>query len=135
MVNKPILGICRGLQVINVAFGGTLYQDISEVSKDVYNHRQKEEKYYPIHYITNEEGSFLYRIFNKRCAVNIFHHQAIKSIGDGLKVTSKCDDGVVEAIEHVSLPIYAIQFHPEMMAEKDENMQLIFNQFVELIKK
>ena len=131
---KPILGICRGLQVINVALAGTLYQDISEVSQDVYNHRQKEEKYYPIHYIYNEEGSFLYSIFGEKCAVNSFHHQCIKELGKGLKAVSSSDDGVVEAIEHVSLPIYATQFHPEMMAEKNKDMQSIFKQFVDKIK-
>ena len=132
-LKKPMLGICRGLQIINVAFGGTLYQDISEVSDSVHNHRQKEEKYYPIHYITNEKDSFLYSIFNERCAVNSFHHQSIKVLGDGIKVTSRADDGVVEAIEHVELPIYGVQFHPEMMAEKNNNMQTIFNHFVNAI--
>ena len=126
----PILGICRGLQVINVAFGGTLYQDMKEVSLDVFNHRQNEEKYYPVHMITNVKNSFLFKIFGETCAVNSFHHQAIKNVGEGLKVTSKANDGVIEAIEHVSLPIYACQFHPEMMAEKNDDMQKIFNNFI-----
>lgn len=130
---KPILGICRGLQVINVALGGTLYQDISEVSPNVFNHRQKEEKYYPIHYIHNDKNSFLYSIFGEKCAVNSFHHQCIKDLGEGLKIVSTSDDGIIEAVEHMSLPIYAVQFHPEMMAEKNKDMQAIFNQFIDKI--
>ena len=131
--NKPILGICRGIQVINVALGGTLYQDISEVSKNVYNHRQKEEKYYPIHFINNKEDSFLYSIFGEKCAVNSFHHQCIKELGEGLKIVSTSQDGIIEAIEHDTLPIYAVQFHPEMMATKNEQMQFIFNHFIDKI--
>ena len=84
-----------------------------------------------INYVINEKDSFLYRIFGDNCAVNSFHHQAIKDVGNGIKVTSKCEDGVIEAIEHISLPIYATQFHPEMMAEKNEKMQKLFTCFVE----
>ena len=108
---KPILGICRGQQLLNVYFKGTLIQDIKE--KD--NHRcldSLEDKY---NTIVTEDNTFINEIYGKRFISNSSHHQAVDILGEGLKVAARCDDGIIEAVEHVGLPIWAVQFHPERM--------------------
>lgn len=127
---KPILGICRGLQIINVAYGGTLYQDNRLKSENIQQHVQKERRDYPIHSIHIEQKSFLSPIFGEQAYVNSFHHQSIKQTAKDFKVIAKSDDDIIEAIEHIHLPIYAVQFHPEKM-ENDEKMNMIFNMFVQ----
>lgn len=128
----PILGICRGLQIINVAFGGTLYQDNSFASEYVQQHVQKERKEYPIHSIRIKKDSFLYSIFGEKAYVNSFHHQSIKKTAEGFRVIARSEDSIIEAIEHNKFHIRAVQFHPEMMHNKDENMQKIFNEFIKM---
>jgi putative glutamine amidotransferase len=126
----PILGICRGQQIINVAFGGTLYQDNKMLSDNVFQHQQKEKKYYPIHSIQIEKDSFLYSIFGKACYVNSFHHQSIKDLAKNFNVVARSEDQIIEAIQHQFLDIWAVQFHPEMMISQDKKMQVIFNNFI-----
>ena len=128
--NIPIFGVCRGLQVINVAFSGTLYQDLSYAPQKTFLHSQKERRECASHTINIQENSFLYPIFQDRGYVNSFHHQAIDRLGKGLKAVAYSEDQMIEAIEHISLPITAVQFHPEDMCKTDQNMQEIFNQFV-----
>lgn len=128
--NIPIFGVCRGLQVINVAFGGTLYQDLSYAPQKILLHSQKERRECASHTINIQENSFLYPIFQDRGYVNSFHHQAIDQLGKGLKAVAYSEDRMIEAIEHISLPITAVQFHPEDMYKTDQKMQEIFNQFV-----
>lgn len=128
--NIPIFGVCRGLQVINVAFGGTLYQDLSYAPQKILLHSQKERRECASHTINIQENSFLYPIFQDRGYVNSFHHQAIDQLGKGLKAVAYSEDQMIEAIEHISLPITAVQFHPEDMCKTDQKMQEIFNQFV-----
>ena len=128
--NIPIFGVCRGLQVINVAFGGTLYQDLSYAPQKILLHSQKERRECASHTINIQENSFLYPIFQDRGYVNSFHHQAIDQLGKGLKAVAYSEDQMIEAIEHISLPITAVQFHPEDMYKTDQKMQEIFNQFV-----
>lgn len=128
--NIPIFGVCRGLQVINVAFGGTLYQDLSYAPQKILLHSQKERRECASHTINIQENSFLYPIFQDRGYVNSFHHQAIDRLGKGLKAVAYSEDRMIEAIEHISLPITAVQFHPEDMYKTDQKMQEIFNQFV-----
>lgn len=105
-VNKPILGICRGIQAINVCFGGSLYQDIP-------NHKlPKEER----HNVKFEKNSFLYNCYNTdQMKINSLHHQAIKKVAKGFKVVAKSEDGIVEAIENKN--IVAVQWHPEYMMD------------------
>lgn len=128
--NIPIFGVCRGLQVINVAFGGTLYQDLSYAPQKILLHSQKERRECASHTINIQENSFLYPIFQDRGYVNSFHHQAIDQLGKRLKAVAYSEDRMIEAIEHISLPITAVQFHPEDMYKTDQKMQEIFNQFV-----
>lgn len=109
---RPILGICRGLQVLNVAFDGTLIQDIETASA----HKWTENTGDQVHSITAEEGSFLYALYGKSFPVNSAHHQAISRLGEGLSLSAKAADGVIEAVEWKEKRIYAVQFHPERMA-------------------
>lgn len=103
-VNKHILGICRGIQSINVCFGGSLYQDIP-------NHKlPKEER----HNVKFEKESFLYDCYNiEQMLINSLHHQAVKEVAKGFKVVAKSEDRIVEAIENKN--IIAVQWHPEYM--------------------
>ena len=115
--NKPILGICGGLQDINVFFGGSLYQDIQ-------NHNLKGEK----HKIKIAEHSFLNYIYNKsEILVNSFHHQAIKKVAPDFKIAAISEDGVIEAIEKDN--IIAVQWHPEQIMDRSFFKEFI-NQYL-----
>lgn len=127
----PILGICRGHQMINIVLGGTLYQDNKMLSSTVMQHQQKERKEYPSHSIKVDKESFLYQILGEQYYVNSLHHQSIAQLGKGLRIVAKSDDQIVEAIQHEDLCIWGVQFHPEMMHNRDPQMQNIFNWFVQ----
>ena len=134
---KPMLGICRGAQVINVALGGTLYQDIPSQIDTELIHRQGEPYSAPAHTVTLKEGCPLAELLGQtRIAVNSLHHQAIKLPGRGLDVIAHADDGVVEAAYLPAHPyLYLIQWHPERSYEADSNSRLIFEKFVEACRK
>ena len=106
---KPIFGICRGCQLINVALGGTLYQDL--VAQKGLVHFDPDLR----HEICTEEGSLLRRLFGERFLTNSTHHQSVKTAADGLRITARSPEGIVEALEHESRPIFATQFHPERL--------------------
>lgn len=108
---KPVLGICRGHQLLNVAFGGTLIQDLPRAEK----HRSLPTREDNIHPVRIEEDSFLYRIYGSSCTVNSSHHQGIEIPGKGFRVAARSEDGVIEAIAHESLPLWGVQWHPERM--------------------
>lgn len=112
-LEKPVLGICRGMQFINVFFGGTLIQDLSSAA----NHEAADpEKYHPVFLA---EGTKLHELYGGKTETNTRHHQGAGQIGDKLKVSAMwLADGelVVEAIEHQELPIMGVQWHPERMA-------------------
>ena len=129
-MHKPILGICRGLQIINVAFDGSLYQDNTMAGKHIQQHQQKEKRDYPIHSIHIEDNSFLSPIFKNKTFVNSFHHQSIKQIAPQFSVVAKSEDGIIEAIQHNHLPIWAVQFHPEAMCDRNHDMLKIFCSFI-----
>ena len=133
--NIPLLGICRGCQIINVAFGGTLYQDNTEAGSHVGVHNQKNRRMYPSHMIHIKKDTFLYDICQEQYAVNSYHHQSVKDLGKGLIIVAKAPDGIVEAFQHESAFVWACQFHPEMMHTHDPKMQEIFNQFILKIDK
>jgi len=109
----PILGICRGAQMINVSLGGTLYADVREVSKDVPGSRTV----LPSREIDVEDGSWLGSILScGDCRVNALHHQAVKDLGEGLRVSATDEYGIVQAIELRSRPqVIGVQWHPELM--------------------
>lgn len=104
---KPIFGICRGLQLINVYFKGTLIQDL----KTDINHKWIALRKDRFHEITNTD--YMAEVFTEKCLVNSSHHQAIDKIGNGLIAVSHSSDNVIEAIRHETLPVYAVQWHPE----------------------
>lgn len=138
-INKPLFGICRGIQVMNVALGGTLYQDIFSQVKDreLLKHSQNAPKWYPTHDISIENGSLVNIAFGGGAAdVNSFHHQAIKDTALDFKVTSWASDGIIESIEHKN-HIFAVgvQWHPELMWRENPVHIRLFEAFVEAAKK
>ena len=128
----PIFAICRGIQLLNVALGGTLIQDLpSDAPSDV-DHRQKAARAEATHDIHVEPDSRLYRLAGERMAVNSFHHQAVDVVAPGLRVVGRSIDGVVEALECDAYPhLIAVQCHPEETAICDPVSQSLFRQFVE----
>lgn len=110
---KPILAICRGCQVVNIALGGTLIQDLPPASRQRHTSQGSGDLVHPV---TAEPGSFFFSAFGPRFFVNSAHHQAVDLLGAGLLAALKSDDGVVEGLVHRSLPILCVQFHPERMS-------------------
>ena len=132
--NLPVLGICRGFQVINVALGGSIYQDIPTMYPENYlEHKVLENRHLPVHNVNIEKDSKLFEVLGEdKIGVNSIHHQALKEIAPSLRVVARSDDGIVEAVE--AYPIYKIlgvQWHPERMAyeDKDNRMNKLF-QFI-----
>lgn len=106
----PVLGICKGLQVINVGLGGTLIQDLEPCS----NQRHRYDSGDKYHESVISEGSWLYGLYGGHAMVNSAHHQALGRLGEGLSAVQRCPlDGCIEAIAHRSLPIFGVQWHPE----------------------
>lgn len=129
---KPILGICRGIQAINVCFGGTLYQDIESLEQFTVKHSQEAEGCYGSHTVTVQRDSILFPLLGEKNLVNSFHHQAVKLVAEGFHATAFAADGAVEAIERVDGPfVLGVQWHPELMAsEGNKTMQGIFDLFL-----
>lgn len=133
--DMPVLGICRGSQIIAAAEGGSVYQDLSEM-EGALKHNQGHTPNMPSHHVTVAEGSKLHKIFGEeRIAVNSFHHQIIKDAGKDMIVTAKADDGAIEGMEHRNAKfIVAVQWHPEMMHASDDHMLNLFKALVEECK-
>lgn len=135
----PVLGICRGEQLMNVAFGGTLYQDIpSQVPSSYIKHNQRAPRNYGTHSIDITEGSLLHKQLGvTSIAVNSYHHQAVKDPAPGFKVTAVSKDGIVEAIEKAdSDRVWGVQFHPEgFVSMGDDSFLGIFKHLVEKAKE
>ncbi len=110
---KPILGICRGHQVLNVYFGGGLIQDLGEAGNAT--HQWTEEAGYKVHQTTATTGSFIAKLYGETFATNSAHHQGLGTLGHGIVSVQTSADGTNEAIAHESLPIYGVQWHPERM--------------------
>ncbi|QZY54887.1 gamma-glutamyl-gamma-aminobutyrate hydrolase family protein [Crassaminicella profunda] len=135
--DKPILGICRGYQLLNVYFGGTLYQDIyTEKAARIKHVGDVLPKHYPAHKVILKEKSKVFDAFGKKeILVNSFHHQAVEKIGEGLIENAWSEDGIVEGLQHKDyLFVVGVQWHPEMMAEIFEEQINIFKEFINVIK-
>jgi putative glutamine amidotransferase len=132
----PVFGICRGHQVLNVAMGGTLWQDIASQLPEASSHAAQEVAFdEPWHTITiHDRDTRLFRIFgSERVATNSFHHQAVKLLAPGLRETASTADGIIEAFESEDPErfILAVQFHPEGMIDRDPAFVRLFEAFVE----
>lgn len=130
--DKPILGICRGIQLINALLGGTLYQDLPTQHPSDIDHHQTPPYDVPVHDVFIKKDSPLYDCLGSdRISVNSYHHQAVKDVAPCLEVMAESEDGIVEALYK---PFYrflwAVQWHPEFSYKKDDNSRKIFKAFV-----
>lgn len=130
-IGKPVFGICRGIQVMNAVFGGTLYQDLSREWKGNLQHAQKAPRTHTAHSVTVVEGSKLHAIVQcGRLPVNTFHHQAVKQVAPGFVVVAKSGDGLVEAIEWPgSVFSLGVQWHPENLWRTSPEHRRLFAAF------
>jgi putative glutamine amidotransferase len=127
----PTLAICRGLQVLNVAFGGTLHQHIADEPGIEDHGRPGETGGGHEHEILVAPGSLLHSVFGQLHVVgSCHHHQAVDKIGDGLRVTATASDGVVEGLEADDHWVLAVQWHPEDTAGRDTTQQALFDTLV-----
>ena len=132
----PIFGICRGLQILNVALGGTLYQDIDSeyASTKLLQHAQQSGRTVATHYVQMAANNLLMDIIGQeKIAVNSLHHQAVNRLADQCKIAATSSDGIVEAMVYEELPFcLAVQWHPEELATVgDEHAQRLFSAFIE----
>lgn len=137
--NLPIFGICRGIQVMNVAIGSSLYQDIPSQFTDYLTHKIMENTDDSWHDIKIQQGSLLNEITDEHIAeVNSRHHQSLKVIGKGFTVTAQSNDGIIEAIEDRSKRfVLGVQYHPERMFKEPDSLELrehsvkLFTKFID----
>lgn len=133
---KPVLGLCKGAQMINVAFGGTVYQDLKAQYKDLtIKHSQSAYGGDPTHTVSFEPNSFLDMVFGPQIIVNSRHHQAVRELGEGLRVTGVSADGVVEGIENDDATIVGVQWHPENMWREYDEMERLFQAFLDKVEE
>ncbi|HGJ66618.1 TPA: gamma-glutamyl-gamma-aminobutyrate hydrolase family protein [bacterium] len=132
-LNIPIFGICRGIQTLNVAGGGTLYQDIYSDLNNLLKHRQTAPGSHATHSIKIKEGSKLATIIGQtEFRVNTFHHQSVKDLATGFAISATASDGIIECIESTKHPFaIGVQFHPERMWQNSEPMLALFKAFVD----
>lgn len=133
---KPVLGICLGMQVLNVALGGSLYQDIPTQIKTELTHsnpmQKVEDRWQLAHSVNTEPDSLIRALSGDSLRVNSFHHQAVKQPAPGLRVTACAPDGVAEAIENPQRTLLAVQWHPENLAHAgDEKAKRLFTWLIQ----
>lgn len=109
---KPVFGICRGHQLLNVYFGGTLIQNIHSRARHARDAGSNQDK---VHASAAVPGELIDRLYGRELYTNSSHHQAVDVLGAGLRVVQRSDDGFIEAMVHESLPIFSVQWHPERM--------------------
>ena len=135
--NKPIFGICRGIQIMNVAMGGTLYQDLESQYPDLkIQHPQATLGQFATHHVDLTPDSRLAALYGKTTIkVNSRHHQAVKTVGKGMRVTAVAPDGVVEGMESIDNDLFlGVQWHPENMWQQEDPQQLVvFQDFLDRI--
>ena len=135
---KPVLGVCRGMQLINLAAGGTLFQDLAEQMSGSIKHDyfpfsgQHFTRDYLAHEVDVAPGTRLAEIFGAgRLRVNSMHHQGVRDLGDGLTVSATAPDGLVEGIEsNNGHYVVGVQWHPEALTERQEAARKLFDEFV-----
>ncbi|MEW6048326.1 MAG: gamma-glutamyl-gamma-aminobutyrate hydrolase family protein [Bacillota bacterium] len=130
-MDLPVLGICRGIQVLNVAAGGTLYQDLPSQVPHVLQHDQNAPRWYPCHEVRLEPDSMVAGILQTdTLRVNSFHHQAVRVVAPPFRVAAKAKDSVIESIESRDHTfVIGVQWHPECMVERYPVQRLIFGAF------
>lgn len=132
---KPFLAICRGNQVLNVACGGSLYQDLSLSGSDVFKHMQSAERGDACHVVHLEPDNTFFNLFGKVVWTNSYHHQSVKELGHGLRICGRTEDGIIEAIELEDYPCgLGIQWHPEVMLESENSMLVLFEKLIQTAK-
>ena len=131
--DKPVLGICRGIQFINAFLGGTLYQDLPTQHPSETKHRQAPPYDQPIHEVTVERGSPLYECLDvDRLPVNSCHHQAVRKLAPALEAMALSPDGLIEAAYMPGKKfLWAVQWHPEFAYKTDKYSRKIFRAFIE----
>jgi len=135
-LNKPIFGICRGLQILNVALGGSLYQDLSYIEGCYIKHVQSSLKGATSHSVDIIKGTKLFDILGENIITNSIHHQAVKDAAPTLEITALSKDGIVEGLEYTGDNyIVAVQWHPEMIFENYPIMLKLFERLVEEASK
>ena len=131
---KPIFGVCRGMQLINVYFGGTLHKDLSLRNPEPVKHMQAPvERWVATHDVELEDDSKVLSIYGKITQVNSFHFQSIDKLGKGLKITAKSPDGIIESVESISdnPPILGVQWHPDFSYDVLTHEKEVFRFVVE----
>lgn len=130
--NKPVLGICRGIQVMNAVLGGDLYQDIKP-----FEHLPHNDHWAKVHTVTVRRGTLLSRILGQDTVlVNSQHHQAVDRVAPGFTLAALSEDGIVEAIEKPDAGFcLGVQWHPEWLSDADPAMQSLFDAFVNACSK
>ncbi len=131
-LDKPVLGICRGIQLLNAAMGGTLYQDLPSQRPSPVHHHQSPPYDHPVHSVSLCAGTPLAEIVRKETlAVNSYHHQAVKTLSPQLVPMAFSEDGLIEA---VFMPnrrfVWGVQWHPEFSFKRDDASRKIFEAFV-----
>lgn len=136
LLEKPVLAVCRGIQLVNVALGGTLYQHIdddSDVAHKPTNFPDGEE--FTVHSVRIAQGSHIHRVIGaSEIDVASFHHQAIDVLGAGLTAVAWSSDGFIEAVEHNTSWLLAVQWHPEDTAAADPYAQALYDAVVGAVK-
>ncbi len=133
---KPIFGICRGHQLLNVIFGGTLVQHLPNALE----HSTVLAGRDIVHEVIAQKGSIAEKLYGESFTVNSWHHQAVQDLADGFFVTLRADDGVIEGYEHEKLPVFGVQWHPERMCctrKRDDTVDgsAIFEYFIRLCEE
>ena len=130
---KPALGICKGMQMMVVATGGSLYQDIySPREEETFLHCQSGRRTYGVHQVQIDKDSRLFQILETgQIATNSMHHQSVRTLGKGLRLSAHTEDGIVDAVESLDGRLIGVQCHPEEMVPESGAMKRLFKNLVQ----